>query len=269
MEPGEVTIGDYLIQKLYEHGLRHAFGIPGDYVLAFYKQLYDSKIKVINTCDEQAAGYAANAYARLRGLGAVCITYGVGGLKVVNTTAQAYAEKSPVVVISGAPGIKEQSGNPLLHHKVKDFDTQLKVFEQLTVAQTVLDNPETASREINRVLGAAICYRRPVYIEIPRDMVSVKIVPVEEKLQLPDVDKGPFKEAVSEAVEMINQARQPVLVATMIFGPAASITSFAPNASPQPAQARWPLVNSDSTTGGFSFLFLVSSAMITSPPRRF
>jgi TPP-dependent 2-oxoacid decarboxylase len=213
MEPGEVTIGDYLIQKLYEHGLRHAFGIPGDYVLAFYKQLYDSKIKVINTCDEQAAGYAANAYARLRGLGAVCITYGVGGLKVVNTTAQAYAEKSPVVVISGAPGIKEQSGNPLLHHKVKDFDTQLKVFEQLTVAQTVLDNPETASREINRVLGAAICYRRPVYIEIPRDMVSVKIVPVEEKLQLPDVDKGPFKEAVSEAVEMINQARQPVLVA--------------------------------------------------------
>ncbi len=81
MELGEVTIGEYLIQKLYEHGLRHAFGIPGDYVLAFYKQLYESKIKVINTCDEQAAGYAANAYARVRGLGAVCITYGVGGLE--------------------------------------------------------------------------------------------------------------------------------------------------------------------------------------------
>jgi TPP-dependent 2-oxoacid decarboxylase len=213
MESGKTTIGDYLIQKLYEHGLRHAFGIPGDYVLAFYKQLNDSKIKVINTTDEQGAGYAANAYARLRGLGAVCITYGVGGLKVVNTTAQAYAEESPVVVISGAPGVREQSGNPLLHHKVKTFDTQLKVFEQVTVAQAVLDNPQTASREINRVLAAAICYRRPVYIELPRDMVSVKITPIEEKLQLPDVDKGPFKEALSEAVEMINQARQPVLVA--------------------------------------------------------
>jgi len=213
MEPGEVTIGEYIIQKLYAHGLRHAFGIPGDYVLAFYKQLYESKIKMINTCDEQAAGYAANAYARVRGLGAVCITYGVGGLKVVNTTAQAYAEESPVVVISGAPGIREQRGNPLLHHKVINFDTQLKVFEQLTVAQTVLDNPGTACREINRVLAAAICYRRPVYIELPRDMVSVKIIPVEETLQLPDVDKGPFKEAVSEAAEMINQANQPVLVA--------------------------------------------------------
>jgi TPP-dependent 2-oxoacid decarboxylase len=213
MELGEVTIGEYLIQKLYEHGLRHAFGIPGDYVLAFYKQLYESRIKVINTCDEQAAGYAANAYARVRGLGAVCITYGVGGLKVVNTTAQAYAEESPVVVISGAPGVKEQSGNPLLHHKAKNFDTQLKVFEQLTVAQAVLDNPATACREINRVLGAAICYRRPVYIELPRDMVSEKVFPVEEALILPDMDKGPFKEAISEATEMINQAKRPVLVA--------------------------------------------------------
>jgi TPP-dependent 2-oxoacid decarboxylase len=213
MEALELTIGEYLIKKLYEHGLRHAFGIPGDYVLAFYKLLYESKINVINTCDEQSAGYAANAYARVRGLGAVCITYGVGGLKVVNATAQAYAEESALVVISGAPGIREQIGNPLLHHKSKNFDTQLKVFEQLTVAQTVLDNPATACQEINRVLAAAICYRRPVYIEIPRDMVSAKIIPVEMALQPLDLDKGPFKEALSEAVQMINQARQPVLVA--------------------------------------------------------
>jgi TPP-dependent 2-oxoacid decarboxylase len=213
MEPVKVTIGEYLINKLSGHGLQHAFGIPGDYVLAFYKQLHDSKIKLINMGDEQSAGYAANAYARVRGLGAVCITYGVGGFKVVNTTAQAYAEESAVVVISGAPGLREQRNDPLLHHKARAFDTQLKVFEQLTVAQAVLDNPETACQEINRVLGAAICYRRPVYIEIPRDMVSVEVVPVEEKLTPPDWDRGPFKEALSEAVEMINHSRQPVLVA--------------------------------------------------------
>jgi indolepyruvate decarboxylase len=179
--------------------LRHAFGIPGDYVLGFYKQLEESQIKIINTCDEQGAGFAATAYARVRGLGAVCITYGVGGLKVVNTTAQAYAEESPVVVISGAPGVKEQLGNPLLHHKVKNFD--------------VLDNPATASQEINRVLDAAICYRRPVYIELPRDMVAIKITPHETTLQPPDVDKGPFKEALLEAEAMINQAKQPIIIA--------------------------------------------------------
>ena len=123
------TIGAYLIQQLYAHGVRHVFGVPGDYVLNFYGELERSPLRVINTCDEQGAGFAADAYARVGGLGVVCITYGVGGLKVVNTTAQAFAEKSPVVIISGAPGTQERGKNPLLHHKVRDFDTQLKVFE--------------------------------------------------------------------------------------------------------------------------------------------
>lgn len=213
MESTEITIGEYLIHRMYQLGLRHAFGVPGDYVLGFFKQLEESQIKLINTCDEQGAGFAANAYARVSSLGAVCVTYGVGGLKLANTTAQAYAEESPVVVISGAPGFKEKSGNALLHHKVKNFDTQLKVFEQLTVAQAVLENPATACGEINRVLGAAICYRRPVYIELPRDMITEKIIPQEERIRPPEIDKGPFREALQEAEEMINRAKQPIIIA--------------------------------------------------------
>src|SRR6266446_10394046 len=166
-------IGEYLIQRLYDHGVRHVFGIPGDYVLGFYDLLHRSPLRIINTCDEQGAGFAADAYARMRGLGAVCITYCVGGLKVANTSAGAFAEKSPVVVISGAPGMKEREKNPLLHHKVKEFDTQKKVFEQLTIASTVLTDPQTAFQEIDRVLHAALRYKRPVYIELPRALVFV------------------------------------------------------------------------------------------------
>src|SRR5438309_5266986 len=176
MKPGP-SIGEYLIQRLYAHGVRHVFGIPGDYVLGFYDQLFKSKLRIINTCDEQGAGFAADAYARMRGLGAVCVTYCVGGLKVANTTAEAFAEKSPVVVISGAPGVREREKNPLLHHKVREFDTQARVFKQLTVASTVLTDPQTAFQEIDRVLHAALRYKRPVYIELPRDMVSVPGIP--------------------------------------------------------------------------------------------
>ena len=122
------TISDYLIQQLYAYGVRHVFGVPGDYVLSFFHDLENSKLKVINTCDEQGAGFAADAYARMRGLGVVCVTYCVGGLKIANTTAQAFAEQSPVIVISGSPGTNERIKNPMLHHKVRDFDTQLKVF---------------------------------------------------------------------------------------------------------------------------------------------
>src|ERR1700733_7602139 len=169
-----ITIGEYLIKQLHAHGVEHVFGIPGDYVLGFYDQLSRSKlVRIVNTCDEQGAGFAADAYARVRGLGAVCVTYCVGGLKVANTTAQAYAEKSPVVVISGAPGMRERAKNPLLHHKVREFNTQKCVFEQLTAASTVLDDPQTALQEIDRVLHTALRHKRPVYIELPRDMVSV------------------------------------------------------------------------------------------------
>jgi len=58
------SIGEYLIQRLYAHGVRHVFGIPGDYVLGFYDLLSKSKLQIINTCDEQGAGFAADAYAR-------------------------------------------------------------------------------------------------------------------------------------------------------------------------------------------------------------
>src|SRR5712671_4725025 len=209
-----LTIGDYLIQQLYAHGVRHVFGIPGDYVLGFYDQLSRSKLQVINTCDEQGAGFAADAYARVRGLGAVCVTYCVGGLKVANTTAEAFAEKSPVVVISGAPGMKEREKNPLLHHKVREFDTQKKVFEQLTIASTVLSDPQTAFQEIDRVLHAALRFKRPVYIELPRDQVFVPGIPHHKTPDMHERSNGKsLRAALAEAEEMINGARKPVILA--------------------------------------------------------
>ena len=208
------TIGEYLISRLSALGVGHVFGIPGDYVLGFYDQLVASDLQVIVTCDEQGAGFAADGYARVRGLGAVCVTYCVGGLKVANPTAGAFAEKSPVVVISGAPGMKERERNPLLHHKVREFDTQRKVFEQLTVASTVLNDPPTAFQEIDRVLHAALRYKRPVYIEIPRDMVTRFGIQHHAPTRIHEAsDPAALAEALDEAVQMINRARQPVILA--------------------------------------------------------
>ena len=104
---GSYSIGDYLIHSLTGRRITHIFGVPGDYILSFYGRLTKSKISVVNTCDEPGAGFAADAYTRIRGLEVVRITYGVGALKVINTTAQAYAEKSLVVAISRALGLKE------------------------------------------------------------------------------------------------------------------------------------------------------------------
>ena len=210
------NVGSYLIERLQSLGVSHVFGVPGDYVLGFFKQLSDSQINLVTTCDELNAGYAADAYARIRGIGAVCVTYSVGGLKVVNATAQAYAEKSPLVVIAGAPGIKERIGNPLLHHKVRTFDTQRKVFAEVTVASAVLDDPSTACGEIDRVLSEALRVSRPVYIELPRDMTFAPVkLPHPSHLTQAEAASDPnaLQDAVDEAVKMINSAEQPVVIA--------------------------------------------------------
>ncbi len=209
-----LSIGKYLIGQLYDRGVRHVFGVPGDYALRFFSQLEKSKLKVVNTCDEQGAGFAADAYARVKGLGVVCVTYCVGGLKVANTTAEAYAEKSPVVVISGAPGTNERAKNPLLHHRVRDFDTQYKVFQEITVASAVLNDPKTAFHEIDRVLAAALKFKRPVYIELPRDMAVLPgVVSLPDSKSNDNSDKNALREALWEASSMINAAKKPVILA--------------------------------------------------------
>ncbi len=208
------TIGEYLIQRLSDHEVGHVFGIPGDYVLGFYDLLSRSPLETIVTCDEQGAGFAADAYARLRGLGVVCVTYCVGGLKIVNPIAGAFAEKSPVVVISGAPGMREREKNPLLHHKVREFDTQRRVFEQITVASTVLCDPQTAFAEIDRVLHAAMRHKRPVYIELPRDRVDVRgVTPYTPARFEEPSDPAALREALEEATALLNAAKRPIVLA--------------------------------------------------------
>ena len=210
----EISIGQYLINRLQDYGIQAVFGIPGDYVLSFYGMLEQSPLEVVGCTREDSAGFAADAYARLNGLGALCITYCVGGLSVCNSIAGAFAEKSPVIVISGAPGLGERRNNPLLHHKVREFRTQLEVFEKLCIAATELIDPLTAFAEIERVLDAADRFKRPVYIEIPRDMVHV-VPPIAHGFRKPHVEATPgaLEEAIAEATARLSAARRPIILA--------------------------------------------------------
>ncbi len=208
------TIGSYLIERLHEMGVDHVFGIPGDYILTLYKMLEASPIELVGMTREDSAGFAADAYARVKGLGCVCVTYCVGGLSACNSVAGAYAEKSPVVVLTGSPGMSERDRNPLLHHKVKEFSTQFEVFEKITVASAVLSDPLSAFSEIDRVLAAAVRYKRPVYLEIPRDLVTAEpVVPHRPPAGLPPSDPSALHEAIEEASVLLRAAKRPMILA--------------------------------------------------------
>jgi indolepyruvate decarboxylase len=209
-----MTVGQYLIERLGAFGVEHVFGIPGDYILGLYKMLEDSPIRLVGMTREDNAGFAADAYARVHGMGCVCTTYCVGGLSTCNSIAGAYAEKSPVILISGSPGVSERARDPLLHHKIKSFDTQYEVFQKLTVASAVLDRPETAFSEIDRVLDAASRYKRPVYLELPRDQTHARqTAPHRPPEGLPPSDPDALREALDEAALLLQSARNPVILA--------------------------------------------------------
>ena len=208
-----LSIGEYLIQRLQDYGIADVFGIPGDYVLSFYTMLEESPLNTVGCTREDCAGFAADAYARVRGMGALCVTYCVGGLSVCNSIAGAYAEKSPVVMITGSPGMRERIHNPLLHHMVRNFRTQYDVFEKLCTAGAELNDPLVAFREIDRVLAACDRYKRPVYLELPRDMVHVRPVgaPPYEQIVVQS-DSGALAEAVEEAARRIEASQRPVFL---------------------------------------------------------
>ena len=104
---------------------------------------------------EPAAGYAADAYARVRGFGALVVTYGAGALNLVNAVAQAYAERSPVLVISGAPETYVRRGDLMVHHGIRTFDTQVNIFAELCVATAVLDDPSSTTRPLRPARSTA------------------------------------------------------------------------------------------------------------------
>ncbi|NWG24766.1 MAG: indolepyruvate/phenylpyruvate decarboxylase [Pseudorhodoplanes sp.] len=213
MPASDSTLARRLLHALKAHGAREIFGIPGDFVLPFYKAIEDSRILPhFELSHEPAVGFAADAAARYHpGLGVAVVTYGAGAFNLVNPIAGAYAERSPVVVIAGAPGAAERASGFQLHHQARSIDTQLAVFREITCDQAVLDDAASAPREIARVLASARERSLPVYIEFPRDMVAARCAEVPVLARRPP-DKEALAECAAEILARIAQAKSPAII---------------------------------------------------------
>jgi indolepyruvate decarboxylase len=207
------TLATVLLQGLKDHGAREIFGIPGDFVLPFFKVVEESGILPYYTLShEPGVGFAADAAARYhRGLGVAVVTFGAGAFNLVNAVAGAYAERSPVVVIAGAPGARERVSGFVVHHQARSIDTQMAVFREITCDQTLLTDAETAPAEIARVLRNARERALPVYIELPRDMAGAPAaaVPI---LPRRAADPDALAECAEEIIEKLAQASDPVIL---------------------------------------------------------
>lgn len=211
-----LTVGEYLLQAIKDIDVRAVFGIPGDMVIRFFKVIEDDPdLDLYTFSHEPGVGFAAIGSARATQKPAVaCVTFGVGGLNMLNSVACAYAEKTPLIVISGGPGENEKVKGDFLHHTVKNFNSQLKVFKEVTEEAVLLDSPKTAYMKIQKALNTCQEFMRPVYIEIPRDMVDEKIIIPEEKETFPHpINEKTVKEASEEVIQRIIKSEKPVILA--------------------------------------------------------
>ena len=210
----KITVGDYLLNRLHEMGVGHIFGVPGDYNLGFLDQIVNhDKIEWLGTCNELNGAYAMDGYARVRGIGAMVTTFGVGELSAMNGIAGAYAEYVPVVQLVGIPSTHIRQNKALVHHSLGtgDFDVFAAMFKHISVAQTFLSQTN-AAQEIDRVLTTCWLKKRPVYIAIPSDISYLKIDAPKGPLPLhfPPSNKDAVEELVERAARLVINSSSPV-----------------------------------------------------------
>ncbi len=228
------SIGNFLIRRLEEAGIRHIFGVPGDYSLGLMQQLEDrGEPAWIGNCNELNASYATDAYARINGLGAMAVTYGVGALSAMNGIAGAYSERVPVILICGSIPLRAVQRGDLMHHTLIDPEkgNLLRMFAEVTAAQSRL-TPENAVAEIDRLILTAWRQKLPVYLEVPSDIpyLEVDVPELPLKLEMPPSEPETLKACAGMILERLNAAKSPAFLLdldAMRFGVSGQIMGLA------------------------------------------
>jgi indolepyruvate decarboxylase len=230
----QVSIGTYLAQRLDEIGSQDFFAVPGDFNLALLDELLKHpRLRMISCCNELNAGYAADGYARDKGVAALVLTYGVGGLSAVNAVAGAFAEDLPVIVISGGPNVNSLMENRVLHHTLAQPEDGGRfvqaVYQQITAHSVVIREAATAASWIDEAIGRALAARKPVYLEIACNLAAT-LISTPNALSLGAIrasDPASLEQALEHVAAVLNAAKQPVLVAGSRLRAGGALDAFA------------------------------------------
>jgi len=215
------TVISHLLECLKEIGITDVFGVPGDYAFPVDDAICnDKELRWIGCCNELNAAYAADGYARIKGVAALCTTYGVGELSALNGVAGAYAERLPVIHIVGMPKNVIQQRRGLMHHTLGngEFDLFYQMTGPVVCARTIL-TPENALAETDRVIKAALTHKQPVYIGVPGDFALMELgcaslTPVPGPASDPDT----LADVVDILAARMRKAKSPVILVGSLIG---------------------------------------------------
>lgn len=211
-----VKLAHYLFTRLRQLGVESVHGVPGDFNLTMLDHVEPAGLNWVGNANELNAAYAADGYSRIKGLGAIVTTFGVGELSAINAIAGAYAEFAPVVHIVGIPSRQIQEERIRVHHTLNDgeFKRFAQMHAQVTIAQTRLWDPLTSAEQVDNILVQCLLHCRPVYLELPVDMVDAFVSG--DRLKTPIVIPEPqptynLDDVVFKIISKIEAAKRPVV----------------------------------------------------------
>ena len=202
------TVIEHVLGRLKAIGISKIFGVAGDFAFPVDDAVVNSaEIEWVGCCNELNAGYAADGYARIHGIGAVSTTYGVGELSAINAIAGAYAEHVPVFHLVGMPNMATQCAHTLIHHTLGngEFDFFRKMAEPVVCASAIM-TPQNVAYETERLIAEALHDRRPVYMAFPADFANQPVVSTAMPLEPPISDPETLKSASDAVLAVLGKA---------------------------------------------------------------
>lgn len=213
------TVIEYVLDRLSEIGVTDIFGVPGDFAFPINDAIVaHPKINWVGSCNELNAAYSADGYARVRGVGAVNTTYGVGELSAIGAIAGSYAEYVPVFHLTGMPNLSTQHDRALVHHTLGNGEFDLfKSMADTVVGASAIITPANAVYETERLIASALYDRRPVYLAFPADVVNEPILTPAAPLALPSSNPDSLAAAVDAIVSALAAASTVAVLPGMII----------------------------------------------------
>lgn len=215
-----MTVIEHVLTRLKAIGVDDIFGVPGDYAFPVNDAICNSTdVNWIGCSNELNAGYAADGYARIKGVGALCTTFGVGELSAINAVAGAYAEHLPIFHLVGMPNMATQTGRKLAHHTLGDgqYDLFRKMSDPVVAASAIL-TPDNAAFETERLIYEALYHRRPVYLGFPADLALRPVLGSAPQINLPPSDLETLEAVVTAIDAAVARAHSAIVLAGMLVG---------------------------------------------------
>jgi indolepyruvate decarboxylase len=205
-----VNVIQYVLSRLRQIGVADVFGVPGDFSFPINDAIcLDPEMRWIGCCNELNAAYAADGYARVRGVGAVCTTYGVGELSALNGIAGSYAEHLPVFHLVGMPNQSTQEARALIHHTLGngEYDFFYRMTEPVVCGRAIM-TPQNVVFQTERLIAEALYRRRPAYFAFPADLATQPVLGARQApIEMPHSDPASLAAATDAIVNALGEAK--------------------------------------------------------------